>query len=441
MIRSLLRAEGLRSGAVVGAGLLLGWWLVTPLWGLLASVGGLLAYHLWQANRLLHWSRSPKQYELPTGSGIWEEIFNSAYSRYKLARKRKKRLGDILGEFRASTAALPDAAVVLDSAGQIVWYNVAAGRLFGFLSTKDLGQRVNNLLRHPRFVGYFQSDPPDEAGVEIPSPNEPENTLWVRLIPYGREQMLLIARDVTAFKRLEQSRRDFVANASHELRTPLTVVRGYLDMMGEEATPEGPLGPWHAPLTEMRRQAARMQKIIADLLKLANLEVTTGQPKAETVDMPAMLRGAVEELEALSANQHRIEAHIAEDLHLSGSQSELYSIVSNLCSNALRYTPQGGQISLSWRETGGRALLIVKDSGIGISARDLPRLTERFYRADIARSRETGGTGLGLAIVKHALERHEGKLRISSTLGKGSVFTCEFPSQRIAKPSRLAHAS
>ena len=440
-MHGLLRTEGPRTAGAVLAGLIVGWLIGFPVWGLLGAVSGLLGFHLWQASRLLAWSQAPKKYELPSGSGIWEEVFNSAYTRYKQARKRKKRLAGMLSEFRASTGALPDAAVVLDATGQIAWYNNAAGSMLGFRASKDLGQRVSNLLRHPTFNRYFCSEDADRNGVEMPSPVDSESTLWVRLIPYGQNQILLIARDITDVKRLEQTRRDFVANASHELRTPLTVVRGYLDMMGEESADGGPLAPWQAPLKEMRRQAARMQQIIADLLKLANLEASSSPNNVESVDMPSLLRAALEELEALSGGEHRVSAEIVDGLHVTGSQSELYSVITNLLSNALRYTPPGGEVTVSWRESGSRAVLIVHDSGIGIAARDIPRLTERFYRADVARSRETGGTGLGLAIVKHALERHEARLHIESQVGKGSTFRCEFPARRVIRTAALAKAS
>lgn len=265
-------------------------------------------------------------------------------------------------------------------------------------------------------------------GIEMPGLNEAEQTLWLRLIPYGRQQRLLIARDITDRKRIEQMRRDFVSNASHELRTPLTVVSGYLEMMVAEARAgdEG-LAPWAEPISEMQRQAVRMESIIADMLKLARLEAAGRISEREPISMARLLRDALKEAEALSDGRHAISAQIDESLGLAGQSSELQSIVGNLLSNAVRYTPEGGRIDVRWAREGEARVLEVADTGIGITPRDLPRLTERFYRADIARSRETGGTGLGLAIVKHAVERHGGQLEIDSTPGRGSRFRCRFP--------------
>ncbi len=416
---------------------------------------GLLAYiwhHLWQAMALLRWLRAPKKSELPDGVGIWRELYTGSYLRWKQAKKRKRQLRDIVSEFRASTAALPDAAVVLDADGCISWFNEAATNLLELEGGRDRGIRISHLIRHPEFAEYLHLDDTDRAGIEIAAPSETGRILWIRVIGYGQGQKLLIARDVTKMKQLEQSRRDFVANASHELRTPLTVLRGYLDMMAQEAESEdlaapseqtskpGGLGPWRAPLQEMRRQASRMQKIIADLLKLANLEASGRLAGDELVDIPALIGASLEEAMVLSDGQHELISHVDPNLNLRGHQAELHSIISNLLSNALRYTPPEGKIDIFWENRKNGALLRVRDTGIGIAPADLPRLTERFYRADTARSRETGGTGLGLAIVKHALERHEGQLKITSQLGQGSEFACQFPRTRTLIRDALAKA-
>ena len=441
-MNALLRTEGLRTALMLAAGLLAGLLLGSAAWGLVAGLTALLAWHLYYALRLLQWSQSPKKVDLPEGSGIWNEIYTSSYLRYKQARQRKKRLSGMLSEFRASTAALPDAAVVLDSAGRISWSNDAAQTLLGLKGGRDLGQRINNLLRNPQFLRYLEQEEELDDGVELSSPIQEGATLWVRVIPYGKQQKLLIARDVSAFKRLEQTRRDFVANASHELRTPLTVVRGYLDMMCEEMPEQQGLSLWEGPVQEMRKQAARMQQIITDLLKLANLEVAGSRARPDVVAMPALLAGLMEEAEQISAGKHTLSAQIDPELYLTGAESELHSVAANLLTNAIRYTPEGGAITLSWtRERDGHALLAISDTGIGIPTRDIPRLTERFYRADVARSRETGGTGLGLAIVKHALERHEAELEIRSQLGRGSTFSCHFPASRARQAEHLPAAS
>ncbi len=440
MLRHLISVEAGRSLSLLTLAALAGWLLGSTLLGLLGGLALLLALHLYHAAQLLAWLRKPKKRELPDGVGIWRDVYQLSLDRHKQARKRKKRLGAIVREFRASTTALPDAAVVLDRLGCIVWFNQAAIGLLGLRGQPDIGLRINNLLRHPDFHSYFGQNGTQDQGVEIPAPSDSESTLWIRVIPYGNGQRLLIARDITELKRVEISRRDFVANASHELRTPLTVLRGYLDMMGEESGQSGQLSVWKDPIEEMRRQSSRMQCIIADLLRLANLESGAGYADLNPVDMPALIAGVIEEAEHLSDDQHSIEAEVDENLHLLGEQADLHSVVSNLLSNALRYTPPGGRIRLRWAREADEARLSVIDTGIGIAARDITRLTERFYRADVARSRETGGTGLGLAIVKHALERHESSLSIRSEPGRGSEFRCHFPARRLSAPSRLAAA-
>lgn len=438
-----IQIEFLRVLAALLLGSLVGELVGAALWGALMGLLAISAYHFRYAYALLKWLDKPKKNELPDGYGIWRLINQASYERWRQARKRKKQLSAIVKEFRASTAALPDAAVVLDSELGISWFNQAAGELLALNSTRDKGLPIANLLRHPVFVRYLNASSHATDGIEIPGPTNAEQTLWVRVIDYGRGQRLLIARDITGIKQAEQSRRDFVANASHELRTPLTVVRGYLDMMRDDSDQgsDSPLASWKDPLAEMSRQAGRMQKIIADLLKLANLESRSGKANQGTVDMAALIGASMDEAHILSQDKHELIRKVDAKLCLRGHQSELHSVISNLLSNALRYTPEGGSVTVEWCESqNGGAILSVRDTGIGISAVDLPRLTERFYRADAARSRETGGTGLGLAIVKHALERHNARLSINSSPGKGSTFVCEFPSSRVLIEQEIKRA-
>lgn len=424
----ILRTEGGFTLSALALGLIIGGMVGGPRTGAALAMLAVLGRHLFYAARLVEWQNSPKKCPLPDGSGIWVPLYDGAMARYRQARKRKKRLAAIVGEFRASTAALPDAAVVLDQQRHIIWFNAAANHLLGLRSSRDVGQRMVNLLRHPDFARYMrEADDNAQAGIEIPHPEQAENTLWVRLIRYGADQKLLIARDVTDRKRLEAARRDFVSNASHELRTPLTVVSGYLEMLVDEAVRQPDTwGPWRDPLLEMRKQAVRMEQIISDMLHLARIEGTSRLVERVSIHMPRLLRDAVRTAEALSEGRHQFTVEIDESLRLHGQPAEIQSVVANLLSNAVRYTPAGGDISLRWAAQGSSLVLEVCDSGIGISPRDLPRLTERFYRADVARSRATGGTGLGLAIVKHVLERHEATLEIESTPGQGSCFRCRF---------------
>jgi two-component system phosphate regulon sensor histidine kinase PhoR len=398
--------------------------------GLVLGLSISLVYHLRHLVRLRIWFVSPKQAELPIANGTWGEVYDGLLNLQKRNRKRKRRLAAILAEFQASTEALPDGAVVLGSAGEIAWFNPAAQALLGLRVQQDVGLRIANLVRKPAFTEYFSRD--DYSGeVECESPINSGTMLSFRIIPYGNGQRLMIVRDVSDMRRLETARRDFVANASHELRTPLTVLRGYLDLMEPECRSEGSLAEWTTPIHEMRAQATRMEALISDMLKLARLESDLINARQDMLDVPKIL--ARVELEALSLSQgrHRIEFDIQPGLRLYGREAETQSIFTNLVSNAVHYTPEKGIISVRWSSDETGATFRVADTGIGIDSKDLPRITERFYRVDVGRSRATGGTGLGLSIVKHAIEHLEGRLTIESEVGVGSTFTCHFPRHRI----------
>lgn len=431
--QELLKA-GLRGllGFLIGG--LFGYWLL----GIGLGLALYLLMHLRYLAVLRRWFKSPKLVELPEPGGIWGEVFESLLTLQKRNRKRKKRLAAIVSEFQSSTEALPDGAVVLSARGEIMWFNTAGRTLLGLRSPQDIGLRIANLVRHPAFTTYFASG--DYSGeVEAPSPINIAALLSYRIIPYGNGQRLLVVRDVSDLRRLDTIRRDFVANASHELRTPLTVLRGYLDMMGDDTS--GPLKPWTAPIGEMRSQAQRMEALIADLLKLARLEADGQQARLDVLDVPAMLQRVVEDTKAVSSGQHRFEVEIAADVLLLGRDVEVQSIFSNLIANACHYTPAGGVIRVRWWADADGARFQVADTGIGISEKDLPRLTERFYRVDVGRSRASGGTGLGLSIVKHALERHEARLKIESEVGVGSTFICLFPPHRVQMAAAVPAAT
>lgn len=416
--------------ALVGAG---GGWLVEqPLAGLALALGLFVLAQERHLIRLRLWLQRPKRRELPEPGGLWGEVFDGLLDLQRKNRKKKKRLAAMLSEFQASTAALPDGAVVLGERGEIAWFNSAARRLLGLRLPQDIGIRVPNLVRHPAFTDYFDRGS-FEGECEVPSPVNRARTLSLRVIPYGRNQKLLIVRDISERLMLEAARRDFVANASHELRTPLTVLRGYLDLMEMEAQGNGVLAPWHAPVTEMRTQALRMDALVNDMLKLARLESSRTQMREERLDAPGLIRRAVDDAKQLSRGQHRFELQIDATLTVSGGEAELHSIFSNLVTNAVRYTPPGGAIRVSWAQTAEGARFSVADTGIGIAQQDIPRLTERFYRVDVGRSRASGGTGLGLSIVKHALEAFDSHLEIESEVGVGSTFSCLFPPHRTVR--------
>ncbi len=395
----------------------------------LLAVGGYLAWQLVNLRRLERWVRGERA-SLPQLDGVWGDVFYHLYRLRKKSRKRKKRLGAILARFRESTAAMPDATVVLGEDGLIEWWNDAATRLLGLRYPQDVGQPMTNLVRHPDFYEYLAGGEYSDR-VEFPSPVDSNVVLSARVIPYGNNQRLMVVRDVTRLHRLEEMRRDFIANVSHELRTPLTVISGYLESLqdaDDECTRR-----WQRSLTAMDRQASRMQQIVTDLLLLSRLETDRGGADRALVDVPALLETLREDAMALSSGSHTIALDADPDLWLQGSRNELRSAFSNLIYNAVRYTPHGGRIDIRWYADEDGAHFAVADTGIGIAPQHIERLTERFYRVDVGRSRETGGTGLGLAIVKHVLMRHSAELRIDSSPGKGSTFTCDFPSSLIVR--------
>ncbi|WP_366514911.1 phosphate regulon sensor histidine kinase PhoR [Solimonas terrae] len=428
---ALLGRAFIRVGLVVGAGLIVGAIFHHPAFGGLIALLVFVCLQLRQLVRLRAWLLAPKRYFLPDATGIWGEVFDLLIDLQRKNRKRKKRLALMLAEFQASTAALPDGAVVLGDRGEISWFNTAARRLLGLRAPQDLGIRIPNLIRHPSFTEFFERGV-FEQETEAPSPISRKRLLSLRIIPYGNDQKLLIVRDVSERRQLEAARRDFVANASHELRTPLTVLRGYLDLMDMEAQGSGPLATWHAPVVEMRNQALRMEALVNDMLKLARLEADRASMRDELLQAPMLIGRAVEEARAVSKAQHRFEQNIDSAPLLIGGETEFYSIIINLLTNAVRYTPAGGVIRVSWeRLDDGGAQFSVADTGIGIASDDIPRLTERFYRVDVGRSRASGGTGLGLSIVKHALEAFDSRLEIDSEPGVGSTFFCRFPQHRV----------
>jgi two-component system phosphate regulon sensor histidine kinase PhoR len=437
---ALLGRAFIHVGLVVGAGLIAGAFFHHPALGGLIALLLFVCLQLRQLVRLRAWLLAPKRYFLPDATGIWGEVFDLLIDLQRKNRKRKKRLTLMLAEFQASTAALPDGAVVLGDRGEISWFNAAARQLLGLRAPQDLGIRIPNLIRHPSFTEFFERGE-FEHETEAPSPISRKRLLSLRIIPYGNDQKLLIVRDVSERRQLDAARRDFVANASHELRTPLTVLRGYLDLMDMEAQGEGPLAMWHAPIVEMRNQALRMEALVNDMLKLARLEAGRASMRDELLPAPMLIARAIDEAKAVSKGQHRFEQDIDAAPLLIGGETEFYSIITNLLTNAVRYTPPGGVVRVSWQRRADGARFAVADTGIGIASDDIPRLTERFYRVDVGRSRASGGTGLGLSIVKHALEAFDSHLEIDSEPGVGSTFFCRFPAHRVQLASSALTAA
>jgi len=413
-------------GLVLAAALLVG--LASGQVGLSLAVAalGVVAWHYWRLRRLLVRLGSRQRHPDARGHGVWNELERQLRANQEGMRARKRRLVAMLRAYRAIAAALPDAVIVVERNSQrMQWCNDAATRLLGLRYPADIGQPLGERLQPLRISHWLASGRNAEPLLDVPSPAASDTRLTLRLIPYSDDLWLVIARDVTKMMRLEHMRRDFVANVSHELRTPLTVVHGYLDMLDPEEHPD-----WAPMLGEMRQQSQRMTQLVEDLLTLSRLEAQDGI-ESEPVAMGSMLATLRREAMALSHGQHQVSVDDSAGIDLDGSIRELHSAFSNLVSNAVRYTPAGGTIAIAFERDGGGAVLSVRDSGYGIPAAHLPRLTERFYRVSTSRSRESGGTGLGLAIVKHVLNLHQARLEITSEVGCGSVFSCHFGRERV----------
>ena len=401
-------------------------------WSLAAGVALYLGWTLKQLLRLHDWLRNHQPDEAPPdGYGLWGEVFDSIYHLQRRDQRVRGRLQAVIDRVQESTAALKDAVVMLDSEGNLEWWNRAAETLLGLKTPQDSGQPVTNLVRHPRFKEYFEQDNYAEP-LDIPSPVNDHLRIQLYITRYGNNEHLMLVRDVTRLHQLEQMRKDFIANVSHELRTPLTVICGYLETLLDNVDDVNPR--WKRPLSQMQQQGERMQTLLNDLLLLAKLEATDYPSDNQPVPIDSLLRTIKNDAQALSGQRNQtITLDVEADVALKGSETDLRSAFSNLVFNAVKYTQDGGHIRIRWWSDGSGAHLSVQDSGVGIDSKHLPRLTERFYRVDSSRNASTGGTGLGLAIVKHVLLRHRARLEISSVLGHGSTFTCHFPPVQVTK--------
>ena len=402
--------------------------LVGPAWAwaiAATGLGAMLAYHLRHLAALARWLLDPKPDTVPEGSGSWDGVLSALYHAERAAERRQQQLEEEFARFRRAAQAMPDAVVILDDKNCIEWCNNNAAAIFELDPKEDVGRPIANLVREPAFVEYLAHHD-DEGSRPARVPMERGVVLSVQLIRYGDAQTLMLARDVTQSERVEHMRRDFVANVSHELRTPLTVLVGFLETVRELKLDPQRVRDY---LGMMREQASRMHRIIEDLLALSVLE-SAPPPAAERVRIAPLLARLRADAEVLSTGRHTITLDGEPAVDVIGAETELASAFGNLVSNAIRYTPEGGKVRLIWRDGTDGASFTVEDTGVGIAAEHIPRLTERFYRVDRSRSRETGGTGLGLAIVKHALARHQATLDIASESGAGSRFTVRFPPQR-----------
>jgi two-component system phosphate regulon sensor histidine kinase PhoR len=411
------------------------WPIAGPVAALVVVAAGLfflVLAHYRHIALLRRWLGNPVPEAAPHGWGEWDRVFADLYRLLRLQRQSESQLSATLEEFRQAGAAMPDGMVILDAQDRIEWCNPMAESHFGLDRQRDTGQSITNLVRQPKFIEYLQAQNYGEPLVQRLSRGA-DIILSVQLVPYGNRQKLVISRDVTDLDRVETMRRDFIANVSHELRTPLTVLGGFLETIMDVKAADGELLRRSLPL--MREQTLRMQRLVEDLLTLSRLESSHNPPREEPVNVPDLVRALYHDALALSGGRHRIVLDLAADDWLTGSEEELRSAFSNLVSNAVRYTPEGGEVAIAWQRRGAEAVFSVRDTGIGIASQHLPRLTERFYRVDRSRSRETGGTGLGLAIVKHVLNRHQARLEIASEPGRGSTFSVLFGDERRTAPA------
>lgn len=421
---------------ILGIGLLAG--LLAALFGShlfwpVCSVGLLLylLLHLRQLARLAHWL-GQADIAPPALQGVWEDIAYPLEKRLRAQQRATDKYAADLDQMLEATRSLPDGVVILDQDNRILWVNDAAQHQLGLTPKSDIGQFVLYLLRISRFSEWLLAEDAART-LTLESPVAAGRTLSLQIVPLPRKQKMLVARDISEIARVEAMRRDFIANVSHELRTPVTVILGFLEAF--EDMPNTEPGDFRKHIPLMREQSERIRRLVDDLLVLARLE-SEPDAKDETVDLPALAKRLAGEAETLSQGRHRITLALDSRARLIGNSQEIYSALANLVTNAVRYTPTGGQISLRWHVNGsGWASFSVTDTGEGIEAQHIPRLTERFYRVDRGRSRASGGTGLGLAIVKHVLHRHQAHLKIESSVGKGSTFTAQFPAERVIPAS------
>ena len=407
------------------AALFVGWLIGSVAWALVAALGGLLVWHSWQLYRLMLWLRHSSSREVPESRGSWGELFDELYRLLNRHRKAEGKLRQVIERVQESTSALRDAVVMVDTNGELEWWNRSAKRLLGLRRPDDMGQPITNLIRDPIFLRYLEQRQFGEP-LELPSPLDKRVQLQFMVTEFGRSERLMLIRDVTRLHQLERMRQDFVGNASHELRTPLTVIRGYLETLQDQFDGQQP-GLVRA-LQQMEGQAKRMDNLVTDMLMLSRLENTDGMLDELPIDIGRMLREVRNDAQRLAPEKNqRIELEVDEGFALLGQEKELLSAFSNLATNAVKYTPAEGQVSIRWWVDDRGGHYEVCDSGIGIESQHLKRLTERFYRVDDGRSTAQGGTGLGLAIVKHVMIRHGAQLEVQSEPGRGSCFRCHFP--------------
>jgi len=392
----------------------------------------MLGFVLWMFRKIAlleKWVANARRLDPPSDDfgSIWGEIADDVRLLNKRYQKDKLRLQAVVTRVQEMTSALTDAVILIDNRANIEWWNRAALQLFNFKDI-DRGHKLANIIRQPRFVSYFENQEYNQP-LETHSLHKEGQHLEFHVHPFGHGERLVVVRDITRVKRLEQMRKDFVSNVSHELRTPLTVVKGYIETL----TDSPDMKPtWQAALNQVLKQCDRMSALVNDLITLSRLETEESQSKQHAVPLSTLLDSIVADAKELSTHDnHQFSVSGDQGVTILGNDRELHSAISNLVFNAVKYSPEGGKVSLTVRNTIQECIVSVADTGLGINPKHIPRITERFYRVDESRSSELGGTGLGLAIVKHVLMRHDADLKIQSRLGYGSTFSCHFPSHRV----------
>jgi len=422
--RLSIRTIIIRTLAILTTSAFVGYIVGFPLFTLLMTSLFLLFWHYQHLVKLVNWLWQSKSISPPQADGIWGRVYDGLHRQIQQQRQKQKQLNEKIRRFRDGAEALPDGALVLSQELTIQWGNKKAQRLLGVRWPDDSGQRIDNLLRAPEFAEYLAGDV-FESPCVLASPVNGDLQLEIRLMAYGDDHLLLLARDISKIHRLEEMRRDFVANVSHELKTPLTVVRGYVEMI--QSTDDAFESHWQKAFDTIEEQVSRMDRLVEQLLHLSKVEVKINDDVKQKIDMPKLILTLVDDVTWLNQDkQHKINVHVEQGIGILGIETELKSACANLLSNAIAYTPAEGVIDVCWQRDGNKIKFSVKDNGDGIKPEHLNRLTERFYRIDKSRSRDTGGSGLGLAIVKHVLAHHQAELVINSTWGQGSEFTILF---------------
>lgn len=428
----------------LGACVVIGFIIKHPLLVAFIYLLGSLYHQLYQLYQFHNWLRYSGKAPPPEASGIWGDIFDAVYRLQKKQRKSKRRMQQALTRIESSTAALKEGVLMVDSEGNLEWWNNSAAHFFGLMRPVDRGQTITNIVRNPEFFRYFTQKRFGEPLI-IKSPAKEGVYLEIQTTLYDKNDHLIFIRDVTRLHLLEQMRKDFVANASHELKTPLTVIKGYLETleMFQENLPKS----MQKGIANMSEQSVRMEHLIEDLLLLSHLESNEKTEEDQWYSVTSFTSAIQKVTSPILTEKHQLTFDIPSNARLYGSYKELYSAFSNLVVNAIKYSPDGGEILVKWESSEFSGVFSVKDNGLGIDPRYIPRLTERFFRVDKGRSSKTGGTGLGLAITKHVLMHHDAKLQIRSNPNRGSTFSCHFPASRVRSdtipaisPSEISHS-